>query len=243
MLRTYTYSKLFWIIVLFLIFQKTSVAQDAGKVGIIDRGVNPGGIIDELPLAPAKTVGNTYINDEWMLGKLVLFTNMELIGHPMKYDLKNKQLEIKFEGQVKICPLEKIKTFSWRRNNIDDTLHFINSRYLPKAKNSNPRTILNRLYIGNNTSLYKEYYLELKAATYVAALDMGEKNNKIHIKQTYYLLSDGDTFYKLSPSLRKNKSVFGDYYNSIQIYQKKYKLKLKKEKDVIELMKYYESLL
>ena len=234
--------KPFCLILLFLVIQKTSTAQSIGKRDIIDRSVNPGGIIDEFPPAPPKTIGSTYINDEWSMGSLVLFTSAILVDYPMKYDLKNEQLEINHKGNVKVCPLEKIKTFSWIQYGSSDSLHFVNSRYLSKVKKNNPETILNRLYVGHNSSLYKEYYLDLKEATYVPALDMGKKDNKILVKKTYYALID-NSFYKLNSSLKKNKTVFVDNYNSMESYQKKYKLKFKNEKDLIELLKYYDSIL
>ena len=228
-----------WVL---LYFQVALSQNNSGRITIHDTNVDPAGIVDELPLAPPKTIGDTYIEDDWMLGDVELLNGKKIDRYPLKYDLKNNELDISYNGEVRTCPAEKIKYFSWNKVGQKNAVKFVNTTYLINVKKGNPREVMAQAYSGNLIGLYKQYYLDFKESTYVPALDMGNKNNKILVKSYYYVLQNNE-FFKLSMTLRKNKILFGGKYTEVENHSKENKLKLKKEEDLIKLIKFYETLL
>jgi hypothetical protein len=61
-------------------------------------------------------------------------------------------------------------------------------------------------------------------------------------KEFLYLLDDKGTYTKLTSSKKGNLNAFGDVKKDVKDYAKQNKLNLKKEKDLIKVVKYTNSL-
>lgn len=218
----------------------SAVAQ-IGEVEVIDPTVNPGGIIDELHLPPPATEGNIYLNDEWLPGSLMINGAQELTNQLIRYDIKHKHLEIKMAEEVKVCPLSLLESFSWFDKELKDSSHFVNINNIPNQTEFYDNGILQVLY-EEKAALYRLYYLEFQESTYVQALDMGRRSNKI-IKKSSSLLFSSGKLYTLSNSMKNNKAAFGDDFKEVEKFAKDNKLKMKNDEDLVGIVRHYNTLL
>ena len=216
-------------------------SQGNNLVSVIDTSVDPAGVIQELKLPPAPTTGNIYIFDDWYAGNIVLDGNIEIKGQLLRYDLKHKTLEIKLAEGVKVCPLDLLASFNWFDKNLNDSTYFVNISHVPDQTEFYDRGVLQILY-ENKATLYKQYHLEFQESTYVPALDMGRRSNKI-IKKSTLILQNSGKMYPLAYKLKKNKTVFGEAFEEVEKYAKDNKLKVKNEDDLIGIVKHYNLLL
>lgn len=211
------------------------------QVAVYDPDVNPGQLIREVKLPPPKTEGNVYLDDNWHFGNFAMKGTALYNGFLLRYDLRHQNLEIKIDDEIRICVVSMLDEFYFIDKSTNQNSHFIS---LDKIENSfviGHKGII-KILADNKVKLYKNYFLETQKANYSPALDMGNKDNKIIKKSSYYLAVD-NTIVKLSTSLKKNKAAFGTYFSKIETYSKKNKLRLKNEQDMIALVNYYNTLL
>ena len=225
----------------FCIMWISAYSQNNNLVEVLDPSVNPAGIIDELKLPPAPTTGNVYLNDDWQQGNIVLEGSRKINGQLLRYDLKHKHLEIKLGEEIKVCPLSLLKSFSWYNRELNDSAYFVNIKQVPNQLEFYDRCILEILY-EEKANLYKQYYLEVQESTYVPAVDMGRRSDKI-VKKSSLLLQSQGKFYPLSKSMKNNKKAFGEEFDEVEKFAKENRLKLKNEADVLGIVGHYNLLL
>ncbi len=202
---------------------------------------NPSNVIREINLPPAPTVGNVYLNDGWHRGDFIMKGARSFKGQLLRYDLKHQNLEIKFDNGIKICALSKLESFNFVNSDIDSSFFFVNINTIPNNYVINTKGIAEVLY-KEKVTLYKYYFLEHREPTYVPTVALGSKSAKILKKNTFYLQTP-EKLYKLSFSFKKNKTAFGKYYFQVEKNAKENGLKLKKQLNMIAIVKYYNSLL
>jgi hypothetical protein len=83
------------------------------------------------------------------------------------------------------------------------------------------------------TTLLKYYFLEVKTASYNAALDMGNNETKYVVKEKYFLSKNGKLV-EVSPSKKKFLESFtGENRTQIESFLKENNVKLKDQEDIV----------
>ena len=173
-----------------LIFTITVLKAQLVPMG--DRGgastvnVAPSGFITQLPLAPPQTEGDYYLENAWLRGNVLLRDSSLLEAIYFKYNLKENNFEIRTESEVKVLPGFRAKSFEWIGNqNPRDGL------YINAADYDCSGTKLNSFLKVTNTGDYvivKRGELKIIPSNYNAALNIGERNDRIVKDEAYYLL-------------------------------------------------------
>lgn len=212
------------------------------EISILDRNVNPGQVINELPLPPPGMEGSFYLNENWLTGDFTITNSDKLYKNfPLRYDLKNQLLEIENNDQTKICTLPVLRTFSYRNHN-NEIESYINTELIDDANKILPKSIAQVLY-EDKLMLIGVPYVEVKDPTYVPAIDMGNRNQKILKKIDYYVINNARAHKITGPSFKKNEGIFGNKKSDVENYIKENRLKFNKEDDLVKIFNYYNSLI
>ncbi|MTI23196.1 hypothetical protein E1176_19355 [Fulvivirga sp. RKSG066] len=220
-----------------IFFCSHGLFAQSGEVSIIDQNVNPGGVIDELPLPPPKTEGHVYLFEDWKQAEIILKSGQMLKNYQARIDLKHKLVEIQTKAEVKVCNFSLLAELSITDSN--GNRQFINTDQL-QSKGKLPTGIVEVL-LDKEVEVLKHHYIEIKEPTYVPAVDMGSKNKKILKKAQIYALKDGVLF-KVNGKLKKNQELFGNQYPLVETFASSNKLNFKDIDDLIKIVEYYLSM-
>jgi len=221
----------------FLIFKSSIIAQNSNTTIVSSYGYEI--IINhkKLPSKQIDVLGSVYIIENWTNGRVLTINNEEISSLPLKYDLKNKELQIKFHEDVKVLSAKEIKYFELYENG-DKKIYF-NSR---NFKCPTFRDIfIEEIIKGEKLSLYKSIEITIQKAQYVAALDAGNPSDRFIKKRSLYIVVNNDLF-KLGKTKKDILSIFGDQSILIQDYSKKNNLNLKNERHLMKIVEYYNSI-
>ncbi|MEQ9167363.1 MAG: hypothetical protein RLO12_13995, partial [Fulvivirga sp.] len=195
--------------------------------------------LKEMPVAPPEVEGSSYLNEDWVQGNIEIKKNTLIEDVPLRYDLENQALEIKYEDEVRICPLDRIQNFSYL-NLERNQFKYFNTSEINNIGFDLPKGIC-RVLVKDNTTLIKHIYTVKVEGTYNLALSMGDPGHKIMQKETPYAIVD-DKVYEVKNSFKRNSDIFGDKSQRVKAFVKKNKLKFKSEKDLIEIFEFHNSL-
>jgi hypothetical protein len=222
-----------------LLFVNLIFSQGNNRVGIFtDGGTNPGLVLEELKAPPPDVQGTYYLNDEWQTGAAQIKDLGAVRGLAMRYDLKNRWLEIKTQDGAKICPLNQLAFFVLYPGPQADTNLYINASLLDTPLNTSKSGIVQVLAAGK--FFLQEELLEIQPS-YIPALDVG--TNKVRVKRQWHL-------YMAKPSgvceLKKGKSAcvacLGDACGEFQSYLRKEKPNWNNKAELLKIVSYLASI-
>ncbi|MEP5612972.1 MAG: hypothetical protein ABJP45_12025 [Cyclobacteriaceae bacterium] len=186
--------------------------------------------------------GTFYLDDEWREGDVLLTNELLIEDYPLKFDLQYNMLEFKFGDDIKVCPAHRIAKFSWR--GADTQLRqFVNCKDFEFNDDVRLTGFFEVLYDqeGSAKLLAKTNY-DIAEPTYNVALDVGEKNSRIVKSDEYYLVVE-KVAVPFTKSKAGNLALFQENEGNLKKYLKSNKLKFSKKEDLIQIVKYYDSLL
>ncbi|HNP20301.1 MAG TPA: hypothetical protein PKL31_17805 [Fulvivirga sp.] len=166
------------------------VGGDTGKGTQIS--TVPGGIVQEMNLSEPKTEGNTYLFQNWVSADITLSDGKLITGLPIRYDLYNNGLEIKTSNNIRFLSAIRIKEFNYY-NELGIEVTLINPLSIVNINPEIPSSFL-KIEGQGKWSLYQQKYVKLIKSNYNAALDMGNRNNKMIIESQFILSNDKVAF-------------------------------------------------
>jgi len=203
---------------------------------------NQFGYLTQIPPKPANVVGSVYLNEDWKETTLKLknetYGVSQLVGVDMKLDLKTNTLEFQTDKGIKVIGGENVERFSWK-DNVDsgeqtylncDKFSFQDTKLLGFAR------IVTE---GTKISLVQHQYLEIVAAQYNVALDVGNKDHQYIKRDKLYLLKDNKL---IAVSKKSISAATADKMQQVGRYKADQKLNLKEPEDLAQLIAYYNSL-
>lgn len=207
------------------------------KAGGIDVNAAPGGVIQEVDFSTPITTGTAYLKDSWSVGSLYFYGENKILNKPLKYDLENGMIEVKFSEKVKSVKDIWIKKMRWINTSSGMEEVFINGKDL--TINGTQLTGLYKFIdLHGKYSLLLRYSVVYSKGTYVPVFDAGNKENKIRVENEPYLYLDGSVIEL--PKKRNNFfQVFGDNNKElVKEFVKSKQLNTRKTEDILEIVKY-----
>ena len=225
---------------LIYLLSNTALSQaDNNVVSVVDTSIDPAGYIVEKNLPPASVEGNIYLDDEWKYGSIKVIGGELLEGLQLRFDLQHNNLEFVYKGdEPKVCPLYLLDSYEVQDKKQKTKFKNVANTNLKKFKITGVAQIL---YSGN-VVLYSYTSLNIQEPTYKVEFNMGRRTKRVIKKNTYYL-DHGSDASKITGALKKNTEAFGDRFDKVESFAKKYKLNAKNEADLIQLIKYYDEVL
>lgn len=223
-----------------LFFFQVLPAQTLPKTYIIDKGVNPGLILDELLPPPPEIEGNSYYSEAWQKGSLIFKSGYTINNYPLRYDIGNFALEIKADESVKFCPIDVLEGFEWFDLTKNKSVEFISCDNFNIEGYDRLSGMFEILSEGDLTLLSLSATI-IKEPNYLPTVAIGNQNKQI-IKKEKFFLGNGVEAIAIDPNLKKSLNLFGDHAEEIKEYAKKEGLKSRKREDLIRMVDYYNSL-
>ena len=216
-------------------------AQTVGGVPAkgLDMQTNSGGFVTQLPMAPAETKGDVYLNNQWFATDITLANKSKLKGFLTRLNLETNQLQINVNDQIRVLSFKEVSSFSWLDGNLGDTVHFVSGK--DYRKNGVPIDGFFQILKTGTWTLLSKPTLVLIKNTYVAALDAGERNNKWVKRDELYILNQTQLF---NTNLSKNKFISqfpSDLQGAIKDFQSSKKIGNKNLGDLLLITDYLNS--
>lgn len=187
------------------------------------------GYINQLKARPAETLGDVYLNEDWLLADIELNNgNTVLKNIPVKINLQTSELEIKHQNQVKVLPSGKVKVFRLLMTN-GTVEKFVNARAY-KLDNTPLNGFLQSIDSGKWELLVRPE-VKLVKSNYNQALDIGERNDKYVKGETLYLAKDNQ-LYETRLSRQKFVKNFSGSEDVVSAFIKEHNINIKKVEDL-----------
>jgi hypothetical protein len=187
----------------------------------------------EIPLAQPSVVGSSYLDENWKNAEIVLKSKEVIRDFPIKIEIEQANVEIKYNGEVKFLNLKEVDHIKY----VDEK-----SGRAIVIRSANPYTIdgqvlrgiVEILLEGGQYEVVKHYYIKLLQANYNVAMDVGPRDHRKVVKDKVYL-SQGDKLILIKGSAKKWTSQLGaDKERALQIIRD-HKLNASKDIDLITL--------
>ncbi|MBR9997792.1 MAG: hypothetical protein KFF73_02420 [Cyclobacteriaceae bacterium] len=200
----------------------------------MDLETNPGEVLVEFDNRNSEITGNFYVDDSWKKSNIRLKSGTEIKNMLVRYDLEYDMLEVKLSGNTKVVPLRKLDHYRVIEQN--ETIVFRNCDVYAFEDGTELAGICRVIDEGYYGGIIK-YTYHIKDATYVPALDMGDQNDKIIIKQNLFLTKD-NILYRIPSRKREFYSFFINPGLDIKSYMVKNHLNHKEPEDLEKILKF-----
>lgn len=250
-LQVAIYNKLLLVIV-FLATSKVSVSQMSNPGGNASSRNNVARLFDLFQMyniqeyiklserdganKKKKLLGDYFLFDTWNNRCVLKTSRGEVMLKKVNYNVKTN--EVLFEssqqdskGSIYLVPPEAIENIAI--NNKEYAYHPLNGE----------NRLFEVLYIGeNNFSFLKGFKVLVRENPEIGKL-VDRPNEKINLREEYFLL-DGNGL--MNPLKLKKKDLFSYienmHHNKLKAFAKQNKLSFKREKDIVKILNYYNTL-
>ncbi len=175
--------------------------------------------------------GSPYFNDDWSSGTIKLRSGVELKIESCKYDIyEEKLMFLKDETPLYFSSPEDIESFT------------IGSSKFINLKLDNNNDFYEKLFEEVNFKLLKEYKCVFVEGKETDGINPATKD-KYKVNSNYYLKNENEDLKKIKLKEKSVIELMSDKENEIKKYIQENKLKFKDEKDLVEIFKFYSTLI
>lgn len=230
--------KIVSILTLTFSFYSLIAQQTAG--GIAGKGLDlnprPHGTVKEIKRDEPETKGDYYLNKNWLVGSIVMFSGRVINDVPIKYEMEKDHLEIMTSNNIKVIPGHSVIEFNLFNEYFNRIESYKNGKNF--QLDEIPLVGFLRVIEKGKWSLYSQTKAVYVTGNYIPTLDMGERDNRI-TKQTKYYFGNGKVLTEVS---KKRKKLLGQFEDSsLQTHIKNNKINWRKETGLIEVIKFLNT--
>lgn len=214
---------------------QTGISDTKGK---LDANWNPGGIVVTKKLEVGETKGTVFLNDDWYLGSIYLTSGWSIENYPLKFNLALGNMEIKKDDDIKVLNSNFIDSFTWYEQETAQQVNYIPCKNYKYGGHE---------YFGffkvlhkDTVSLFSRTELAIKKGYYVPTHDTGNPEDE-YFKKVNHFIAIGENVHK-ADSKKQVLHALSDAGDQLKTFAKDNKLNFGREKDLIEIVKYYNSL-
>lgn len=191
--------------------------------------------VESFDTRESKVRGSSYLYDDWVSGKIVFDNGDELGNLQLNFDLHHNLLEIKMEQVVKVALPKQVRSV--------DIFYLPekSSRFIPvpdfRTEDGEAAEGFAEVLYDGKIKLVKKNLIEVQKPNYRPSHDVGSLDYIIKKREKLYLLEEG-----ILKEVRR-KSDFGKWSKKMKAYARENNLRFRNEADLIQLVRYYDSLL
>lgn len=222
--------------------QKTIRATNVAEMFINRPNFLGGNAVYGIPSETKKLIGDFYLDPNWSKASILLYDKMEVMeGFFVRYNINSNMFEIKAEDsdQVRIIPGLKIRNIVWIDAQHRIPRYFVNGMDL--KEDGTPISGFFEVLVDGEMPLVRRTKAIIKESNYNTALMIGEKDDQIIKRDTYYYIQGKDIIE--IPKNRKNlMPVFGGNASEMTAFASQNKVNLKETSGLFVLFTQYNSL-
>lgn len=180
---------------------------------------------------PSGTEGSPYL-DEWQKAEIVFRNGQKFPELMVRYNVYTNQMLFQHSGKTFIIGApDSIAEIKFRSRT------FVYREYI--KGNKLEKSYFEIAVPGKVALLYK-YEIEMIRANYNVALNIGNKNNRLELRQHQFLMAN----YQLTELTRKSKPIifFSDKNKEISEFMDKEGLSFKTREELVKIVSYYNGL-
>ena len=207
-----------------------SIKESSETAYISDRTVN---LMDN----PNDYTGSPYYEKDFLKGSIVKDGKIIAINQDLRYNVSKEEFEIKNPNKKE----SKIVQTILRNKDFEIKIGNTSFEYISSSEN-NLRGYFIPLFKGDKNFLFKKItktYLPAQKAANSMSNDIAAMYRE---KEVMFLVNDKGVFTELAGSKGRKLKAFGNLKNEVKAYIKENKLNLNKEKDLIKVVSYIDSL-
>lgn len=229
---------LFVALQLIFVFQSFSQAANANltKEQFQDYNFIPGNYMRSLPGRPPEIKGSFYIHDEWNEGTIYLNKGMKTQGLPLRYDIVNNVMEIKYEDKIKVLQGYEIHKFDLQQG--AEKMIFSN---VQNYKGGEPLRGFIKILASGTITVGVHSTATISKPNYNVALNIGEKDAKVVKKEKLYLITGG-AIQEVPGKKSEFLSIFGNKATDIEKFMANKKYNYKNKEELLLIVQYYNSI-
>ncbi|HEY0741987.1 MAG TPA: hypothetical protein VGD40_11020 [Chryseosolibacter sp.] len=213
------------------VFAQTNTAETNSNLQSMSEG---SGMFRTFDSRSKETKGSLKVFEDFLPGGITMNNGQEFEFSRMNYDGFYDAIIVIRKKQEQVVTTMMVKSFYIV--DVTDTLHF--DRLL---RTDNRMGYYQRLTEGTNVRLYKKLFTTVQQATYTGAYSTGSTQAELIPGYAYYV-QDGT----LRPKEFKNKKMLFEMFpnekEKLQQFVKENKTDFKKDKEVIALIEYLDSI-
>lgn len=228
------------IITLFFILFSFGISNAQGMTDISLMKINDAASEDDgvIDFDDTKTyVGSPYSNPKFVLGSILRNNTIIFKLVALRYNAINDQVEIK---ETLSTPNQEIRNLK-KSASLVAKMGKTKFIYMPFEGSVSEGDFLEVIYEGTQVDVYKKHIKDIRYPIKASTSITRDIPAKFTDKPLYFLVTKRQQFYQF-PNSRKNKfKVFGKKENLIKQYAKQLKLDINDEKELLEIVAYFEK--
>lgn len=205
----------------------------------MDMNTQPDGFVTQIkPDQTNEITGNVYLYEQWFEGTIEFINEAKISSKSIRYNVKSDLVEIQNDDIVRGAQGKNIKSFEIFNTHTQCTEKYVrvNDFLIGNTRLVGFLRVLQAGYY----SLFSKTDIKLVKGVYVAALDMGDENDR-YVRSTTYYWSREKVLIELPNKRKQFAALFPEGQKEILTYIKDQQLSLKVESDLIQIFSYINS--
>lgn len=201
-------------------------------------GTYSGLFFDQIPHPKGEVINEWYLNDHWNMSSILLKeSEMVLENCLVKYNVKDETLEIKTSTDIKLLYVSKVKSVAWTDSVTNLKSYLISGQDF--VENGAHLGGLLEVLADGKKPLLKRTTIYIKKPDYNVAMSVGSRDETVYQQKDLYV-STNNTLSKIK-SKKDLLNSLQDQKELVESYIKDQQLNVKKEKDLIRALDFYNT--
>lgn len=212
------------------------ICQGSGQVTVgglqrnsIDLNNRAGGVIQEIKPPVREIQGSTYLDDQWMPGKIEFKNGNVLEDILLRYDISMDQIEVKIDGVLKGVSGKNAKSFTIFNPLSQSNDYYINANMYQEAGNKHSGFF--KVFSLGEWSLLEKTIVTFEEANYNPVLDVGNEEPS-YVKSSTLYMAHNNSIVVVSKSKKKFLEFLNEHSEATAAYMKEKSLSIKETSDI-----------
>jgi hypothetical protein len=194
-----------------------------------------------IPPEPKRLIGNYYLDPKWNKASILLYRDNEVMeGYFVRYNISSNNFEIRDEVSdlVTVLPGLRVQNIVWIDSEHNVPRFFING--MDFKDEGSPIAGFFEVLVDGKKPLVRRTIATVKASNYNTALMVGERDDKIVKRNSYYFLDER----QIIPVPKQKKrfyKIFEDEADEIESFVKENSVNIKQPSGYFTVFTFYNS--
>ncbi len=224
-----------------LALQKTIRATNIAELFTKRPNFIGGNQVFGIPPDPKRLIGNFYLDPKWNKASLLLYRDNEVMeGYFVRYNINSNMFELRDEeaDQVTTMPGLRVQNVVWVDSEHNVPRYFVNG--MDFKEDGAPISGFFEVLVDGQMPLVRRTIASIKESNYNEALMVGNRNDKIMKRNTYYYIKD-KAVHPLPRNRKKLFKVFGDRAEELEEFASQNDVNVKDPSGYFVLFTHYNS--